>query len=199
VILSQRNRVFVTIAVAISVGVLCRIRTVPCQYPWRTAQVHQRAQRRALQNGPSSNLEIKASPLDNYQRKAALEMIHEAKRPLLFVYHPWLAKTTPLSSDVCRFEHFPRQCFPVLLNSPDERSMSLGVLRGVGAARPLTVPGPEIFYLLEPQVRRRRDRRGEQLACRPSKNSRSSPVKPGKDYHPHRAARAFFWRVSIGE
>src|SRR5579862_6062568 len=30
------------------------------------------------------------SPLDNYQRKAALEAIHKTKRPLLFVYiHGW--------------------------------------------------------------------------------------------------------------
>ncbi len=45
------------------------------------------------------------SPLDNSQRKAALEVIHEAKRPLLFVYiHGWQNNAT--SSDVCRFEHF---------------------------------------------------------------------------------------------
>jgi hypothetical protein len=45
------------------------------------------------------------SPLDNYQRKAALEMIHKAERPLLFVYiHGWQNDAT--SGDVCRFEHF---------------------------------------------------------------------------------------------
>src|SRR3954452_20794126 len=45
------------------------------------------------------------SPLDNYQRKAALEMVPEAKRPLLFVYiHGWQNSAT--SADVCRFEHF---------------------------------------------------------------------------------------------
>ena len=45
------------------------------------------------------------SPLDNSQRKVALEAIHEAKRPLLFVYiHGWQNNAT--SSDVCRFEHF---------------------------------------------------------------------------------------------
>src|SRR5207248_4529360 len=45
------------------------------------------------------------SPLDNSQRKAALEVIHEAKRPLLFVYiHGWQNNAT--SGDVCRFEHF---------------------------------------------------------------------------------------------
>src|SRR4051812_25505382 len=43
------------------------------------------------------------SPLDNYQRRAALEMVHQAKRPLLFVYiHGWQNNAT--SSDVCRFE-----------------------------------------------------------------------------------------------
>src|SRR5438874_1557498 len=45
------------------------------------------------------------SPLDNSQRKVALEAIHKAKRPLLFVYiHGWQNNAT--SSDVCRFEHF---------------------------------------------------------------------------------------------
>ena len=45
------------------------------------------------------------SPLDNSQRKVALEAIHQAKRPLLFVYiHGWQNNAT--SADVCRFEHF---------------------------------------------------------------------------------------------
>jgi hypothetical protein len=45
------------------------------------------------------------SALDTSQRKAALEVIHEAKRPLLFVYiHGW--QNNANSGDVCRFEHF---------------------------------------------------------------------------------------------
>src|SRR4051794_17762305 len=45
------------------------------------------------------------SPLDNSQRKVALEAIHKAERPLLFVYiHGWQNNAT--SADVCRFEHF---------------------------------------------------------------------------------------------
>src|SRR5262245_2731496 len=45
------------------------------------------------------------SPLDNTQRKAALEIIHKAPRPLLFVYiHGW--QNNAVSGDVCRFEHF---------------------------------------------------------------------------------------------
>src|SRR5437667_9993416 len=45
------------------------------------------------------------SPLDNSQRKAALEIIHKAERPLIFVYiHGWQNNAT--SSDVCRFEPF---------------------------------------------------------------------------------------------
>jgi len=39
------------------------------------------------------------------QRIAALKIIHEAKRPLLFVYiHGW--QENARSPDVCRFEHF---------------------------------------------------------------------------------------------
>src|SRR5438876_8173150 len=45
------------------------------------------------------------SPLDNSQRKEALEVIHKAQRPLLFVYiHGW--QNNAVSGDVCRFEHF---------------------------------------------------------------------------------------------
>jgi hypothetical protein len=45
------------------------------------------------------------SALDPSQRAAALGVIHEAKRPLLFVYiHGWHNGAN--SADVCRFEHF---------------------------------------------------------------------------------------------
>jgi hypothetical protein len=45
------------------------------------------------------------SALDTSQRAAALGMIHETDRPLLFVYiHGW--QNNAESGDVCRFEHF---------------------------------------------------------------------------------------------
>jgi hypothetical protein len=45
------------------------------------------------------------SNLDNSQIKAALEIIHQAERPVLFVYiHGW--QNNADSGDVCRFEHF---------------------------------------------------------------------------------------------
>jgi hypothetical protein len=45
------------------------------------------------------------SALDTSQRSAALEVIHQAPRPLLFVYiHGW--QNNANSGDVCRFEHF---------------------------------------------------------------------------------------------
>jgi hypothetical protein len=45
------------------------------------------------------------SALDLSQRSAALKVIHEAERPLLFVYiHGW--QNNADSGDVCRFEHF---------------------------------------------------------------------------------------------
>jgi hypothetical protein len=45
------------------------------------------------------------SALDTSQGTAALDVIHQAQRPLLFVYiHGWLNNAN--SSDVCRFEHF---------------------------------------------------------------------------------------------
>jgi hypothetical protein len=45
------------------------------------------------------------SALDTSQRAAALEVIHESERPLLFVYiHGW--QNNANSGEVCRFEHF---------------------------------------------------------------------------------------------
>jgi hypothetical protein len=45
------------------------------------------------------------SALDTSQRTTALEVIHAAKRPLLFVYiHGW--QNNAESADVCKFEHF---------------------------------------------------------------------------------------------
>jgi hypothetical protein len=45
------------------------------------------------------------SNLDNSQIKAALDTIHQAERPVLFVYiHGW--QNNANSGDVCRFEHF---------------------------------------------------------------------------------------------
>ncbi len=45
------------------------------------------------------------SELDTSQRTAALDLIHKAPRPLLFVYiHGW--QNNANSGDVCRFEHF---------------------------------------------------------------------------------------------
>src|SRR6516165_8113158 len=45
------------------------------------------------------------SALDNSQIKAALEVIHQAPRPVLFVYiHGW--QNNADSGDVCHFEHF---------------------------------------------------------------------------------------------
>src|SRR5260370_42562060 len=45
------------------------------------------------------------SALDTSQRTAALRVIHEADRPLLFVYiHGWQNNANFV--DVCRFEHF---------------------------------------------------------------------------------------------
>jgi hypothetical protein len=45
------------------------------------------------------------SALDTSQRTAALEVIQQAKRPLLFVYiHGW--QNNAESADVCKFEHF---------------------------------------------------------------------------------------------
>jgi hypothetical protein len=119
------------------------------------------------------------SPLDNYQRKAALEMIHEAKRPLLFVYiHGWQNNAT--SSDVCRFEHF--------LDSVSRSTAFTGRnidVRGVYIAwrgRTITAPGLEFFTFWD------RKAAGESIAAANSCLSTIQELavvarEPGKDFH----------------
>jgi hypothetical protein len=119
------------------------------------------------------------SPLDNYQRKAALEMIHEAKRPLLFVYiHGWQNNAT--SADVCRFEHF--------LDSVSRSAAFTGHnidVRGVYVAwrgRTITAPGLEFFTFWD------RKAAGESIAAANSCLSTLQELavvarEPGKEFH----------------
>jgi hypothetical protein len=84
------------------------------------------------------------SPLDNTQRRVALELIHQAPRPMLFVYiHGW--QNNANSGDVCRFEHFLDT-----VSSYPEATGSVNVI-GVYIAwrgRDLTFPGLNLltFY-----------------------------------------------------
>ncbi len=82
------------------------------------------------------------SPLDNSQRKAALEAIHKAERPLLFVYiHGWL--NNAVSGDVCRFEHF----LDTVSSFPEFTGRKINVI-GVYIAwrgKDLTIPGLDFF------------------------------------------------------
>jgi hypothetical protein len=78
------------------------------------------------------------SPLDTSQRSAALQVISEAQRPLLFVYiHGWQNNAT--SADVCRFEHF----IDTMSSYPEITGRKIDVI-GVYIAwrgKDLTVPG----------------------------------------------------------
>jgi hypothetical protein len=82
------------------------------------------------------------SALDTSQRAAALGVIHEAKRPLLFVYiHGWHNDAN--SADVCRFEHF----IDTVSRFPEVTGRKLDVI-GVYIAwrgRDITVPGLDLF------------------------------------------------------
>jgi hypothetical protein len=85
------------------------------------------------------------SALDNSQIKAALEVIHQAQRPVLFVYiHGW--QNNAESGDVCRFEHF----LDSLSRVPEATGRGVNVI-GVYIAwrgRDLTFPGLNLltFY-----------------------------------------------------
>jgi hypothetical protein len=119
------------------------------------------------------------SPLDNYQRRAALEMIHKAERPLLFVYiHGWQNDAT--SSDVCRFEHF----LDTVSSFPEFKDRKLNVL-GVYIAwrgKDLTVPGLNFLTFWS------RKSAGEGIAAANSCLSTIQELavvarEPGKSYH----------------
>jgi hypothetical protein len=85
------------------------------------------------------------SALDNNQRKAALEVIRRAERPILFVYiHGW--QNNANSGDVCKFEHF----LDTISSFPEAAGAKVNVI-GVYIAwrgRDLTFPGLNLltFY-----------------------------------------------------
>jgi len=85
------------------------------------------------------------SALDNSQIKAALDVIHQAERPVLVVYiHGW--QNNANSGDVCRFEHF----LDTISSFPEATGRNVNVI-GVYIAwrgRDLTFPGLNLltFY-----------------------------------------------------
>src|SRR6266446_80761 len=119
------------------------------------------------------------SPLDNSQRKAALEVIHEAKRPLLFVYiHGWQNNAT--SGDVCRFEHF----LDTVSGFPEFTGRKINVI-GVYIAwrgKDLTFPGLNLLTFWS------RKSTGGTIAAANSclasiEELAVAAHEPGKDYH----------------
>ncbi len=119
------------------------------------------------------------SPLDNSQRKAALEVIQKAQRPLLFVYiHGWQNNAT--SGDVCRFEHF----LDLVSSFPEFTGRKINVI-GVYIAwrgKDLTFPGLNLLTFWS------RKSTGAGIAAA---NSCLASIEelavaahdPGKDYH----------------
>ena len=119
------------------------------------------------------------SPLDNSQRKAALEVIHKSTRPLLFVYiHGWQNNAT--SGDVCKFEHF----LDMVSSFPEFTGRKIDVV-GVYIAwrgKDLTIPGLNFLTFWS------RKAAGGGIA---SANSCLASIEelavaarePGKDYH----------------
>ena len=82
------------------------------------------------------------SALDTSQRAAALGLIHEAKRPLLFVYiHGW--QNNAESADVCKFEHF----IDTVSRYPEITGRKLNVIGVYVAWRGLDVNAPVLKFL----------------------------------------------------
>jgi hypothetical protein len=82
------------------------------------------------------------SALDTSQRTAALKVVHEADRPLLFIYiHGW--QNNANSRDVCRFEHF----IDTVSRNPEITGRKFNVI-GVyigWRGKDLTVPGLDLL------------------------------------------------------
>jgi hypothetical protein len=82
------------------------------------------------------------SALDTSQRAAAINVIRQAQRPLLFVYiHGW--QNNANSGDVCRFEHF----IDMISRLPEVTQGKINVI-GVYIAwrgKDLTVPGLDLL------------------------------------------------------
>jgi hypothetical protein len=82
------------------------------------------------------------SALDTSQRTAALKVIHEAKRPLLFVYiHGW--QNNANSGDVCRFEHF----IDTVSRFPEIKGQNINVIGVYIAWRGVDVTVPVAKFL----------------------------------------------------
>jgi hypothetical protein len=82
------------------------------------------------------------SSLDTSQRAAALKIVREAPRPLLFVYiHGW--QNNAVSGDVCKFEHF----LDMLSRVPEVRQYKINVIGAYIAWRgkDLTIPGLDLL------------------------------------------------------
>jgi hypothetical protein len=82
------------------------------------------------------------SALDTSQRAAAINVIRQAQRPLLFVYiHGWMNNAN--SGDVCRFEHF----IDMVSRLPEVTEGKINVI-GVyigWRGKDLTVPGLDLL------------------------------------------------------
>jgi len=119
------------------------------------------------------------SPLDNAQRKAALEIIHRAPRPLLFVYiHGW--QNNAVSGDVCKFEHF----LDTVSSYPEFTGRKIDVIGVYMAWRGVDITLPVAKFLTFWS----RKSTGEEIAaansCLASIEELAVAARaPGKDYH----------------
>src|SRR5262245_33842560 len=119
------------------------------------------------------------SALDTSQRAAAIDIVRQAQRPLLFVYiHGWLNDAA--SADVCRFEHF----IDMVSRTPEASAYKINVL-GVYIAwrgKNLTIPGLDALSFWN------RKSAGGQVAaqngCLATMNELALAARaPGKEFH----------------
>ena len=131
------------------------------------------------------------SALDTSQRTAALGVIREAERPLLFVYiHGW--QNNADSGDVCRFEHF----IDTVSRFPEITGRKINVIGVYIAWRGIDLNLPVLKFLTFWNRKSAGSTIAAQNGCLATISELALAARaPDKTYHLLRAARPFFWRI----
>ena len=135
------------------------------------------------------------SALDTSQRTAALEVIHAAERPLLFVYiHGW--QNNADSGDVCRFEHF----IDTVSRFPEVTGRKINVIGVYIAWRGVDLTVPVLKFLTFWSRKSAGSTIAAQNGCLATISELALAARaPEKSYHHCVLARPFLWRIGPRE
>jgi hypothetical protein len=135
------------------------------------------------------------SALDTSQLTAALDVIHQAPRPLLFVYiHGW--QNNANSGDVCRFEHF----IDTVSRYPEITGRKINVIGVYIAWRGVDITFPVAKFLTFWSRKGAGGTIAAENGCLATLSELALAARaPEKKYHHCVLLRSFFWWVGAGE